>query len=759
MFKKRPIVQLLKEWSPLTVILAVALVLRLIFFTGMVRGDALNYAHAAYYLSRGVFDLNAWEGMSRLGMFIPVAILYRLFGPGDFVTLLYPMISSLASIVFVYLIAKMFGGEGAGLIAAFIWAFLPLDIHLSTTLLPDGPMAALCTASVYFWYKAEAGKRGFFYFVSVGLLAMAILVKPLAIVVAVFFAVVLILRNWRQVRDSWARKFSVPDGSKKYLWIGVAGLIAGAFFYLQIQTRPFLVTFSRTDNDLGAFLFTGAAQLDFGDLVFSRSDLMIFVAPLFLASVLMLFRLRRGETKSVLVWAAVFFLYYEWGTISLNLLEYRPLQAFNEARYFLFMLAPLVILTGIYLAQGLSDRLVRLMVPVIALFTIAVGIVDKEILYSGGWASWTATSSFLLVIGSITSPILIAEKNEKVRNGFTVLLLLVLSLALLQPFLPYHALMYQGRLDKLNAYRLTLPFWNEYKDYPICATDPMSLNYASNFKLGFDWQGKSLLGSSPRIIDSLPEEESCYVLTTQGQTSVPENWWLMRDFTSVRQTLFVYRVLSETDAGRELSNSREALNQEGTIENLERFYGASVNASSWNDIFPAWIKLHNLKPANYPLDHLEFLVTAYLEEARPFLGENLFQNSDFSQDLTIWNYPDPERLTLQGNGGVTVRVRDKTVGGLSQEVILEPNRIYLFTMKVATSLEMVVDILGIDQGNVPDSSFQAVTADNPTYVTAVFVTPNWGSPKSVHIELFVPFGTGQVRLQEPALYAITDLTK
>jgi hypothetical protein len=233
----------------------------------------------------------------------------------------------------------------------------------------------------------------------------------------------------------------------------------------------------------------------------------------------------------------------------------------------------------------------------------------------------------------------------------------------------------------------------------------------------------------------------------------------MRDFTSVRQTLFVYRVLSETDAARELSNSREALNQEGTIENLERFYGASVNASRWNDIFPAWVELHNLKPAYYPLDYLEFLVTAYLEEARPFLGENLFQNSDFSQDLTIWNYPDPERLTLRRDGGVTVRVRDKTVGGLSQEVILEPNRIYLFTMKVATSLEMEVDILGIDQGNIPDSSSKAVTTDNPTYVTAVFVTPNWGSPKSVHIELFVPFGTGQVRLQEPALYAITGLTK
>ena len=760
MLKKRPIVQLLKEWSPLTVVLAVALVLRLVFFTGMVRSDALNYAHAAYYLSREVFDLNAWVGMSRLGVFIPVAILYSLFGPGDFVTLLYPMITSLASIVFVYLIAKMFGGEGAGLIAAFIWAFLPLDIHLSTILLPDGPMSALCTASVYFWYKAEAGKRGFFYFVSVGLLAMAILVKPLAIVVAVFFAVVLILRNWRRVRDSWVRKFSVPGGINKYLRIvAVCVLIAGAFLYLQIQARPFLVALSRTDNDLGAFLFTGTAQLDFGDLVFSRSDLMIFVAPLFLASVLMLFRLRRDEIKPVLVWAAVLFLYYEWGTISLNLLEYRPLLAFSEARYFLFVLAPLVILTGIYLAQGLSDRLARWIVPVIALFTLAVGIADKEILYSGGWVSWTATSSFLLVIGSITSPILIAKKNEKTRNGFTVLLLLVLSLALLQPFLPYHALMYQGRLDKLNAYRLTLPFWNEYKDYPICATDPMNLNYASNFKLGFDWQGKRLIGSSPRVIDSLLKEGSCYVLATQGQTSVPENWWLMRDFTSGRQTLFVYRVLSETDAGRELSNSREALNQEATMENLERFYGASVNASSWNDIFPAWIELHNIEPDKYTLDHLEFLVTAYLEEARPFLGENLFQNSDFSQDLTIWNYPDPERLTLQGNGGVTVRVRDKTVGGLSQEVILEPNQIYLFTMKVATGLEMEVDILGIDQGSIPDSSSKAVTADNPTDVTAVFVTPNWSSPKSVHIELFVPLGTGQVRLQEPALYTITSLTK
>jgi 4-amino-4-deoxy-L-arabinose transferase-like glycosyltransferase len=735
------------------VVLAVALVLRLVFFTGMVRGDALSYTHAAYYLSQGVFDLGAWEGMSRLGLYLPVAILFRLFGPSEFATLSFPMLSSLASGVFVYLIAKMFGGKSAGLIAAFIWTFLPLDIHLSTTLLPDGPMAALCTASVYFWFRARAGKNSIFYFASISLLTWAILVKPLAIVVGVFFAVTLSVRLWQ----GWQKKcWTLFAG--KYLWIGAAVLAVGAFFYLQMQQLPFLVTLSRTGNDLGSFFFTGAAHLDFGDLDFSRSDLMIFVAPLFLVSFILLLRLRQGDIKPVLVWAAVLFIYYEWGTLSLNPLHYKPMQAFSEARYFLFMLAPLVILSGIFLARGLSDRLVRWIVPVIAGFTLLVGIIHKAALYTGGWAGWTAASSFLLVIGSIASPVLITEKSEKIRNGFTVLLLLVLSLSLLQPFLPYHALMYQDRLDQLNTFRLTLPFWNENKDYPICSTDPMSLNYASNFQLGFDWQGLSISELPPRIVSSTLGEKSCYVLTTQGQAAAPENWWPVKDFSSSQQTIYVYRVLSQMDAKRELSIASASLSQNRTIDNLKRFYGASVNSGSWADIFPAWIELHDLEPDKYTLDYLERLVTVYFENASPIVGENLFKNSDFSRGLADWNYPDPERLTLREDGGVSIRVGDKLVG-LSQDVILKPNRIYFFTMTVATGLEMEVDILGIDQGAIPDSSSQALVADNPTNVTAIFVTPNWASPKNVNVQLFVPLGGGSVRLQLPALHEIDGFPK
>jgi 4-amino-4-deoxy-L-arabinose transferase-like glycosyltransferase len=775
MSKKRSIAQNAKEWLPLIFVLVAALGLRLVFFTGMVRGDSLNYAHTAYYLNLGIFDLGAWEGMSRIGLYLPVAVLYKLFGPSELVTLLFPLLSSLASVVFVYLIARIFGGERAGLIAALIWAILPMDVHLSTSLLPDGPMAALCTASVYFWFKAGASKRSFYYFVSLGLLVWAILVKPLAIVVALFFVVTLILQSWQQVKTWWFSNRIFQAAKGKYFWPAAAVLtLVVILFYLQIQKSPFLVTLARTNNDLGSFFFTGAAQLDFGDIDFSRSDLMIFVAPLFLASFLMLLRLRRVNVKPVLVWAAVLFVYYEWGSVSLKPLKYDPLQAFSEARYFLFLLAPFVILTGIYLARGLSDRLAPWSIPVLALITLVVGIVAKDSLYAGGWLGWTSTSSFLLVVGALASPLLLAEKQRPVgghcsasarlwrtemfRNGFVVLLLLVLSLSLLQPFLPYHALMYRDRLDQLKAFRLSMPFWDDHEDYPICSSDPLSLNYASNFQLGFDWQGLSISGKPPRIVDPATGEESCYVVTTSGQEVVPENWWLVEDFVSGQETVYAYRVLGQVDANRELSISRTSINLDRTKPNLERFFGASVNASSWADIFPAWIELHNQEAAKYPLEYLDHLVIAYLEKTHLSLGENLLVNSDFSQSMVGWSYPDPERISFGAGGNATLRIGDKTVG-LSQDVMLQPGQIYLFTMNAATDLEIELDFLVLDQGGIPDSNSRPITADNPTDFSAVFVTPNWTEPKLVNVELFAALGSGRVRLQDPALYAIPIVTE
>jgi hypothetical protein len=560
------------------------------------------------------------------------------------------------------------------------------------------------------------------------------------------------------VRDGVLRKYWSKAKIEKIRLVAAAVLTAVAFLFLLIQIRPFLVTLSRAGNDLGAFLFTGEAQLDFGDIDFSQSDLMIFVAPLFLVSVLIIMRQRREETKLLLLWGAFLFLYYEWGTIGPNPLNYTPLQAFSEARYLLFALAPLVILAGIYLAKGLTDRQTRWSVPAIALLTLALAIVEKETLYAGGWKSWTAAGTFLLVTGSIVSPVFVSDKNLKIRNAFTILLLFVLSLSLLQPFLPYHALMYQDRLNQLDALRMSMPFWNEHKDYPICVAEAMSLNYASNFQLGFDWQGLRLPGSSPKIMGSLPEGGSCYLVTTLEPSTVPENWWLVADFASGQQTVNIYRVLNELDAGRELSSARENLDQERTIENLERFYGASVNAGSWMEVFPAWIELHQIESADYTLDHLEHLITAYLDLEKPALGGNLFRNSDFAQGLTGWVYPDPERVTLRADGYVAIRVGGKMVG-LSQAVSLEPSTIYIFTMKIATDVGMDVDLLGIDRGRVADSSLYPISSDNPADVLAVFVTPDWDTPEHVRVDLFVPLEAGLVRLREPAIYEIAGLAQ
>lgn len=749
-----PIASRLKVWGPLLIVVAVALALRLIFFTGMVRGDALNYAHTAYALSRGVFDANAWAGMSRLGMYVPLAILYRLFGPSEFLTLLLPIAASIASVVFVYLMARMFAGEEAGLIAALFWAFLPLDIHLSTSLLPDVPMAAGCTGSVYFLFRAEAEKRPRFYFASLFLVIAAILVKPLAIVTALSIVVFLLVRRWPAIRDRWMSRQVSPVARGRQAFLAATIVLVAIFAYLQMQSAPFVVTLSRANNDLGSFLFTGKAELDFGDIDFSRSNLMIFVAPLFLVSVLVLFKQRAEELAPVFVWAAVLYLYYEWGTINLNARSYTPLQPFSEARYFLFVLAPFVVLVGIHLARGLSRQMARRLVPLLAVVALGVGVLQKHALYSGEWTGWTALGAILLVTGSVASPAFIAHKNSGRRHAFTTLLLLSLCLLLLQPFLPYHALMFQTNLDQLNAMRASLPFWEENRDYAICTSDPMSLNYASQFQLGFDWRSLNLTDSGARIVALLDStEESCYVLMPVGQSNVPVDWWLMDNYSMGGQSLYIYRKLDESDRGREIAVSRQALRAERSLANLERLYGANVNAANWEEVLPIWIELYHLDPAKYSLEQLSRMVAAYLERDSSQIGENLLQNSDFSLGLDGWSFHDTGEVIFREDGTAVFQM-DIGSAGPSLEVVLEPGQIYLFTMRIATEKDLLIDVLRVGGGEIQDSAPHLVDPNNPTEVWAVFATPDWGEALKTQIELFVPIGEGRVRLQSPGLFAI-----
>ena len=124
-------------------VLLLAVVLRTTFVTGVIHNDNLAYISTAHdFAQHKAHDAtNATprlrEGVGRLTTYLPVGLLYRIFGVSDRVTLAWPFLCSLLTVILTYRVTVLLAGESAGLIAALVWAIRPLDVSLATTLLPE----------------------------------------------------------------------------------------------------------------------------------------------------------------------------------------------------------------------------------------------------------------------------------------------------------------------------------------------------------------------------------------------------------------------------------------------------------------------------------------------------------------------------------------------------------------------------------------------------------------------------------------------
>jgi 4-amino-4-deoxy-L-arabinose transferase-like glycosyltransferase len=136
----------------LVAIVAVAAAIRGLLFRGFVGLDDAEYARFAYEIAHGFFDPTHYTGPAvfplRLGVIVPTALVFKLFGMGERTTVIYPFLVSLAGIVLIYVYAGSLFGRRAGLIAGGLTAIFPWDIDGAIKLLPDLPAAFYAAAAV-----------------------------------------------------------------------------------------------------------------------------------------------------------------------------------------------------------------------------------------------------------------------------------------------------------------------------------------------------------------------------------------------------------------------------------------------------------------------------------------------------------------------------------------------------------------------------------------------------------------------------------
>jgi hypothetical protein len=129
------------RWVWPLAILAGALALRLVLFTGIQGGDDAYYYDAALRVMKGQ-PLGAWNLLhTRVGYLLPMGALFSLFGPTTACMIVPSLAASLSLVAMAWWLGRDLFSEEVGRIAAGVVALFPIDVFLATTATTDVPMA------------------------------------------------------------------------------------------------------------------------------------------------------------------------------------------------------------------------------------------------------------------------------------------------------------------------------------------------------------------------------------------------------------------------------------------------------------------------------------------------------------------------------------------------------------------------------------------------------------------------------------------
>ncbi len=339
--------------------------LQMTFFTGF-RDDDIYYASEAYKISKGIkidFTQRDYTGGIRLGLLLPTALSFCLFGVNQYSAALFPMLCAFGSIIVIYLLGRELFDKKSAFWAAFLYVFFPLNIIYSTTLYPDLPASFFLGLSILVFIKAfnHKGNTALFSFLVSGIiLGAAYLIKEVVLLAVLIYAVIVIdgLKNKKSIR--WVSFFV----------LGLTLVIVAEALYLRLIYGVWINSLIATSHLQSGILSFVAYEKEMAGL--SRYLYWMFVSPyqtgfffyaLIICAGFLIFkkftplekgaasaqteRVRNSLTGSprkniVMAWFLVFFLFLQFGSSSLS--HYAPLP--KQPRYLLFIAMPMFLIIG-----------------------------------------------------------------------------------------------------------------------------------------------------------------------------------------------------------------------------------------------------------------------------------------------------------------------------------------------------------------------------------------------------------------------------
>ena len=159
----------------------------------------IDYESYALKLAHGQWTAPYSGPTARWAMVVPLALLYWIFGFHVVVSTAIPLACSIGAVYLGYLFAAWLRGERAGIIAAMIMAFFPLDIIYATQVMVDVPLS-FCYLLALYWFmladKSGSAQAKRLYFVLSGCaLGIAYGFKVEAMIALPFFGVYYLLKG------------------------------------------------------------------------------------------------------------------------------------------------------------------------------------------------------------------------------------------------------------------------------------------------------------------------------------------------------------------------------------------------------------------------------------------------------------------------------------------------------------------------------------------------------------------------------------
>lgn len=212
------------HWRILSIIVAFAAILRIVFFNGFFGSDDIVYLNRSYQIAQGIWESANYNGALRYGYNIPAGFFIWLFGLNAFTANLWTLLCSLFEVAVVFWFANRYLNRRTAIYASLIVATLPLHIALATRIHADPVLACFLTLSFVLLYSAEQNRRSATYFAAGLAMGMVFWVKELAAVTFVAIATYPLLARRFDRQWSWliAGGLAMLAGHLLLMWL-VAG--------------------------------------------------------------------------------------------------------------------------------------------------------------------------------------------------------------------------------------------------------------------------------------------------------------------------------------------------------------------------------------------------------------------------------------------------------------------------------------------------------------------------------------------------------